>query len=86
MTKRTTKGHMTDKMGEFLPGVVEGQQKFYHVAPDGTVARWWLVPGRYTSTSHLRDCTDHPLGDHPRPGWHDEHGNPLPRDPREVQP
>lgn len=86
MTKPPKKGHMAAKMQEFLPGVVDGQQAFYHAAPDGTVTRWWLVPGRYTSTSHLPDCTDHPVGDHPRPGWHDEHGRPLPRDPREVQP
>ena len=86
VTPLPIRGNMADKMGEFLPGVVDGQQAFYHVAHDGTVARWWLVPGRYTSTSHLPNATDHPLGPHPTPGWHDQLGRPLPRDPREAQP
>ena len=75
---------ITDKMNEFVPGIVPGQAQFYHVAPDGTVARWWLTPGRYTSTVHHPSVTDHPLGDTPRPGWHDSEGNPIPRDPREA--
>ena len=77
-------GHIADKMQEFTPGIVPGQQEFYHVSPDGTVARWWLVPLRYTSNSHDPIVTDHPLGHHPRPGWHDSDGNPLPCDPREA--
>ena len=80
----TDRGHMADKMQAFIPGVVDGQQEFYHVAPDGTVARWWLTPGIFGPTSHNPSVTDHPLGDTPRPGWHDADGNPLPRDPREA--
>ena len=71
-------------MNEFVPGIVPGQALFYHVAPDGTVARWWLTPGIFGPTSHNPSVTDHPLGQHPRPGWHDASGNPLPRDPREA--
>ena len=76
--------NIEDKMNEFVPGIVPGQALFYHVAPDGTVARWWLTPGTYGPTSHNPSVKDHPLGDTPRPGWHDASGNPLPRDPREV--
>ena len=75
---------MEEKMQEFIPGVVDGQKEFYHVAPDGTVARWWLTPARYTSTVHHPSVTDHPLGDTPRPGWFSASGNPIPRDPREA--
>lgn len=73
-----------DKMNEFVPGIVPGQAQFYHVAPDGTVSRWWLTPGRYTSTVHHPSVTDHPLGDTPRIGWHDSVGTPIPCDPREA--
>ena len=75
--------NIEDKMNEFLPGIVDNQREFYHVAPDGAVMRWWLVPGRYTSTIH-GPADDHPLGIAPRPGWHDGTGNPLPCDPREA--
>lgn len=84
VTQIALRGHIADKMNEFTPGIVPGQQEFYHVAPDGTVSRWWLVPLRYTSNSHDPIVTDHPLGHHPRPGWHDSDGNPLPCDPREA--
>jgi hypothetical protein len=75
---------ITDKMNEFAPGIVPGQAEFLHVAPDGTVARWWLTTGTYGPTSHHPCVTDHPLGQHPTPGWHDATGNPLPCDPREA--
>ena len=73
-----------DKMNEFLPGIVPGQREFYHVAPDGTVARWWLTPGIYGPNSHNPQVTDHPLGTAPRPGWYDATGTPLPCDPSEA--
>lgn len=76
-------GHITDKMQDFIPGIVPGQAEFYHVAPDGTVARWWLTPGTFGPTSHHPCVTDHPLGAHPRPGWHDSEGNPMQKDPRQ---
>ena len=72
-----------DKMNEFVPGIVPGQMEFYHVAADGRVTRWWLVPGRHTSTTH-GPAEDHPLGTAPRPGWYDATGTPLPCDPREA--
>lgn len=75
--------NIEDKMNEFLPGIVGGQREFYQVEADGAVTRWWLVPGRHTSSIHGR-ADDHPLGTAPRPGWHDASGNPLPCDPREV--
>lgn len=71
-------------MQEFIPGVVDGQAEFYHVAPDGlTITHFWLTPGRYGPTIS-GPAADHPLGDPPHhPGWHDATGLPLPRDPRE---
>ncbi|TKD25129.1 hypothetical protein FBT96_03840 [Rhodobacter capsulatus] len=72
-----------DKMNEFVPGIVDGQREFYHVAADGAVTRWWLVPGRHTSTIY-GPADGHPLGSAHRPGWHDATGNPLPCDPREA--
>lgn len=75
--------NIEDKMNEFVPGIVPGQVEFYHVSPDGAVARWWLVPGRYTSTVH-GPAIAHPLGTEPRPGWHDANGHPLLCDPREA--
>ena len=75
--------NIEDKMNEFVPGIVPGQQEFYHVAPDGALTRWWLVPGRHTSTTH-GPADEHPLGSSPRAGWYDSDGNPLPRDPREA--
>ena len=74
---------MEDKMNEYVPGLVPGQVEFYHVAFDDAVTRWWLVPGRYTSTIY-GPADDHPLGTAPRPGWHDATGKPLPCDPREA--
>lgn len=76
---------ITDKMNEFAPGIVPGQTEFYHVAPDGTVARWWLTPGTFGPTSHNPSVTDHPLDAHPRPGWHDASGKPIHEDPREAK-
>jgi hypothetical protein len=74
---------ITDKMNEFVPGIVPGQVQFYHVAPDGTVARWWLTPGTFGPTVHHPGVTDHPLGETPRPGWHDSEGNLMHKDPRQ---
>ena len=75
--------NIEDKMNEFVPGIVDGQREFYHVAIDGAVTHWWLVPGRHTSTIH-GPADEHPLRDAPRPGWHDASGTPLSCDPREV--
>lgn len=75
--------NIENKMNEFVPGIVPGQVEFFHVSPDGAVTRWWLVPGRYTSTVH-GPAVDHPLGTAPRSGWHDAIGNPHPCDPREA--
>ena len=74
--------NIEDKMNEFVPGIVPGQMEFYHVAGDGRVTRWWMVPGRHTSTTY-GPAEDHPLGTAPRPGWYDATGTPLPCDPRE---
>ncbi len=73
-----------DKMNEFAPGIVEEQIEFFHVADDGAVTRWWLVPGRYTSTIH-GPAESHPLGQDPRPGWYWRGGAPCECDPREMQ-
>lgn len=75
-----------DKMNEFVPGIVPGQQEFYYVAGDGdgAVTRWWIVPGRHTSTIH-GPADDHPLGKSPRPGWYWRGGAPCDGDPREIQ-
>ncbi len=75
-------GNIEDKMNEFVLGIVDGQREFYHVAADGAVTHWWLVPGRHTSTIH-GPADDHAMSHTPRPGWHDANGNPLPCDPRE---
>ena len=78
-------GNMADKMNEFIPGVVEGQHEFYHVAPNSAVSRWWLVPGSSGSpNAHTPGVTDHPLGVRPRPGWYSSEGTPLSCDPREA--
>jgi len=74
---------MEDKMNEFVPGIVPGQQEFYHVARGGAVTHWWLVPRRYSSTIS-GPAKAHPLGNSPRPGWYDAEGHPLPHDPREA--
>lgn len=85
VTQIALRGNMADKMQEFIPGIVEGQQEFYRVAADGAVSRWWLVPGSPGSpNTHNPGVTDHPLGVTPRPGWHDANGSPLPCDPREA--
>ena len=85
VTQLELRGNMADKMNEFIPGVVDGQLAFCHVAPDSTVSRWWLVPGSPGSpTSHHPSVTDHRLGLTPRPGWYSSDGSPLPCDPREA--
>ena len=76
--------NIEDKMNQFLLGIVDGQVEFYCVADDGTVARWWIVPGRHTSTIH-GPAKDHPLGRNPRPGWYWRGGAPCDGDPREMQ-
>ena len=75
--------NIEDKMNEFVPGIVPGQQEFYHVAGDGAVTHWWIVPGRQTTTIH-GPADSHPCGEGPRPGWYDSNGKPLPCDPREA--
>ena len=78
--------NIEDKMNEFVPGIVPGQVEFYHVADDGTVARWWIVPGcPGCPTSHNPNVSDHPLGNSPRPGWRWRGGAPCESDPREMQ-
>lgn len=77
------RGNIADKMNGFIPGLVEGQVEFYHVAEDGAVTRWWLVPGSYGPNSY-GPAADHPLGWNPRPGWYDSNARPLPCDPREA--
>lgn len=72
-----------DKMNEFAPGIVEGQVEFYHVAGDGAVTHWWIVPGTFGPTSH-GPAGEHPCGEGPRPGWYDVDGKALPGDPREA--
>lgn len=72
-----------DKMNEFVPGIVPGQQEFYHVAGNSAVMRWWIVPGTFGPTSH-GPADNHPCGEGPRPGWYDADGKALPRDPREA--
>ena len=80
---RKKAGNIEDKMNEFIPGIVPGQQEFYHVQDDGTVVRWWIVPNTFGPTSYsLAD--DHPLSSSPRPGWYDSDGKALSRNPREV--
>jgi len=76
---------MADKMQGFIPGIVPGQRRFYHVAASGTVEGHWLVPGTHGPQSH-GPAPDHPLGVGPEPGWYDADGNKLARDPREVAP
>ena len=81
---RREAGNMEDKMNEFIPGIVPGQQEFYHVEDDGSVERWWIVPNTFGPTIYHPSVTDHPLGDTPRPGWFDSDGKALSRNPRAV--
>ena len=37
---------LRDRMNEFVPGIVDDQEEFFHVAPGGAVTHWWLVPGK----------------------------------------
>lgn len=78
-------GYIEDKMNEFTPGILPGQQEFYHVREDdGSVERWWIVPNTFGPTSYsLAD--DHPLGNSPFPGWYDSDGKALSRNPRTVR-
>lgn len=72
-----------DKMNEFAPGIVPGQVEYLHVAPDGAVTRWWLVPGFGAPTIHHPGVTDHGLPGGTAPGWYLADGTPLPQDPRQ---
>jgi len=71
-----------DKMNEFLPGIAPGQVEHLHVAADGAVSRWWLVPGCGAPSIHTPGVTDHGLPDGTAPGWYLADGTPLPQDPR----
>lgn len=62
VTQIALRGHIADKMNEFTPGIVPGQQEFYHVAPDGTVSRWWLVPSATRPTAMILSSPITPLG------------------------
>lgn len=73
---------MEDKMQEFTPGIAPGQVEFYHVAADGAVTRWWLIPGQAAPSTHGQ-AQDHPLGRSPAPGWYDSAGNAMQEDPRQ---
>jgi hypothetical protein len=76
-------GTIEDKLNEFVPGTVPGQQEFYHVEDDGTVVRWWIVPNTFGPTNYsLAD--DHPLGNSPLPGWYDSDGKAVSGNPRSV--
>mgnify|MGYP001199982159 CR=1 FL=1 len=75
---------LEDKMSEFAPGLAEVQVEFYRVADDGTVERWWIVPGTSGPTSH-GPADGNPLGPNPRPGWYWRGGAPCECDPREMQ-
>lgn len=75
---------LRDRMNEFVPGIVDDQQEFYHVAPGGAVTHWWLVPGKPGCPAIYGAVESHPLGDAPRPGWYDASGHPFPCDPREA--
>ena len=77
-------GHIVDKMNEFAPGIVEGQAMFFRVPEEGPVERHWVVPGRWTSSTH-GVAAEHPLGEDAAPGWYDAEGRRLPRDPREGE-
>ena len=79
------RGGMADKMQQFIPGIVPGQRRFYHVAASGTVEGHWIVAGIHGPRSY-GPATDHPLGIGAEPGWYDGKGNKLARDPREVAP
>ena len=81
---RREAGNMEDKMNEFIPGIVPGQQEFYHVEDDGMVVRWWIVPGTFGPSIYHPSVTDHPLGDTPRPGWYDANGMAVSDNPRAV--
>jgi hypothetical protein len=74
---------MEDKMQQFIPGIVEGQVEFFHVAEDGAVTAWWIVPGTFGPSIH-GPAGEHPLGEGPRPGWYDADGKALLGDPREA--
>mgnify|MGYP005749904867 CR=1 FL=1 len=73
---------MEDKMQEFTPGIAPGQVEFFHVAADGAVTRWWIIPGQAAPSIH-GPALDHPLGRSPAPGWYWRGGAPCDRDPRQ---
>lgn len=77
-------GNIEDKMNEFIPGIVDGQQEFYHVRADGgLVERWWIVPNTFGPTIY-GPADDHPLGSSPLPGWYDSDGKAVSVNPRSV--
>jgi hypothetical protein len=75
---------MEDKMQQFIPGIAPGQVEFFHVAADGAVTRWWLVPGQ-AAPSIRAPAPDHPLGRNPAPGWYWGDGTPFDGDPRNKE-